>query len=348
MRGQLTEIQIQKQVNTRLKNENAKLRAGLKRMAVLEKENRELKLQLEKAFLLIEELQRMVFGRGKKKKDHDQDDNFTGTGQRKKANRAASSYRRETPAKADVTDEERHCKETCPHCQSELTKLKQWEFFTEDILPPAEWFKVLKKVTRTLITTGYCSGCHKRVAPVELPKQKVTLGENIRQLIVFQSTVQQLSYSQMIDFAEGTLHLKLSQGEITNILASQALKLEPAYLTIQENIRRSDAAHMDETGYPTINGNQGNFAWVVANAKTDDTLYSIGQSRGKGNVARMLGENYAGIGITDDYGAYKNVFNKGKHALCWAHPHRKMRDLQNSETLEENKRVHCQKAFREF
>ena len=348
MRGQLSDLQRQKQINSRLKNENAKLRKGLKRMAVLEEENRVLKSELEKAFLLIEELQRMIFGKGKKKDDDDDDNNFSGTDSKKKANRKSSSYRREKPKDEDVTKEEFHCEESCPHCQSELSKLKKLEFFTEDVLSPQEWFKVLKQVTRKWITTGYCNACQKRVTPIEIPKQKVTLGENIRQLIVFQSTVQQLSYSQIIDFAEGILHLKLSQGEITNILASQASKLEPSYLTIQHDIRLASAIHMDETGWKTVKGNQGNYAWVATNAESEDVLYSIGQSRGKGNIEKMLGKEFSGTGITDDYNAYKNSFEKGRHALCWAHPHRKIRDLKNSESLSADKKKHCKKASEDF
>lgn len=349
MRGQLTEIQRQKQINTRLKNENARLREEVKRIPILEEKIQLLEADLEKAFLLIEELRRMVFGKGKKKKDKDKnDDDFNGTGQRKKADRDPSSYRREIPKEEDITNEERHAEINCPHCQNELTKLKKLEFFTEDILPPEEWFKVLKRITRHWITTGYCAHCQKRVSSAEIPKQKVTLGENVRQLIVFQSTIQQLSYGQIIDFAEGVLRLKVSQGEIVNILESQSDKLKPAYLTIQKNIRSSEAVNMDETGWSTQKTEQGNFAWIVADTKNDEVFYSIGQSRGKGNVEKMLGENYSGIGITDDYGVYKNAFKKGRHALCWAHPFRKIRDLKNSETLEENKKVHCQKTFEEF
>lgn len=349
MKGQLNEIQRQKQINSRLKNENAKLREQLKRVAVLEDENRVLKFKLEKAFLLIEELQRMVFGKGGKKRDNDKDDDsFSGDNQRKKADRTSSSYRRETPREEEITREEYHHESHCPRCQMELTKLKKLEFFIEDTLPPEEWFKALKRVTRQWITTGYCSHCQKRITPIEIPKQKTILGENIRQLIVFQSTVEQLSYSQIIDFAEGLLHLKLSQGEIVNILESQAVKLEPGYLAIQENIRSARAVHLDETGWPTPQGTQGNFVWAAANVKDEDVLYSIGQSRGKGNVEKMLGENYSGIGVTDDYGAYKNAFQKDKHALCWSHPHRKIRDLKDSETLSKSKKAHCQKAFSEF
>lgn len=352
MRGHLSETQRQKQVIARLKNENATLREEVKRIPVLEEEIRRLKEELEKAFLLIEELQRMIFRKSKKKHNNDDNDNAgshpEGSEPRKKADRDASSYRRENPKEEAVTSEELHHETTCSACQTELTALKDLEFFTEDIVPPEEWFKVLKKVTRHRITTGYCVPCHKRVSPIEIPKQKTSLGENIRQLIAFQFTVQQLSYSQIIDFSEGVLRLKLSQGEIAHILEDQAVKLEPEYLVLQENIRSSPVNHVDETGWPTAQGSQGNYGWAVCSEETDDVLYVLGQSRGKGNVEKILGKDYAGIGITDDYGVYKNFFLKGHHALCWAHPHRKIRDLKNSETLSEEKKEQCKKTFEEF
>lgn len=347
MRKQQTKIQRQKQIITRLKNENAKLREEVKKIPVLEKEIKALKQDLEKSFLLIEELRKIIFGKAKKKKDKDDDFRSGGTTPRKKATRNSSSYRREIPKEEDITDEVYHrC--TCLNCQSELTKLKDLEFFTEDILPPQEWFKVLKKITCHHITTGYCPTCQKRVSPIEIPKQKVTLGENIRQLITFQATVQQLSYSQIIDFTKGLLQLKVSEGEIANILENQALKLEAFYLSIKNNIQSSSSVHLDETSWPTVKESQGNYAWVVADAKSEDVLYSLGQSRGKGNVEKLLGKNYSGIGTTDNYGAYRHVFKKGQHALCWAHPFRKIRDLKDSSTLPEDKRLHCQKTFQEF
>lgn len=35
----------------------------------------------------------------------------------------------------------------------------------------------------------------------------------------------------------------------------------------------------------------------------------------------MLGDFFNGIGVTDDYAAYKNLFSE--HQLCWAHLIRK-------------------------
>ncbi len=339
--------QRQKQVISRLTNENRNLR---ERVTILEQDNQRLKQELEKAFLLIEELRRMIFGKGKKKdRNNNHDDNdLTGNSQGKRSDRNNSSYRRPVPSEEEITTEEHHDSETCPYCQNKLSQLKKLVFFTEDVLPLEQWFKVLKQITRKWITTGYCSHCQKRVSSIEIPKQKVSLGENIRQLIVFQATIEQLSYSQIINFAEGMLRFKLSKGEIVNILENQAFKLNPAYLTIQENIRSAEAINMDETGWPTLQGNQGNFAWVAANVKNEEVIYSLGQSRGKGNVNKLLGKNYLGIGVTDDYGAYKNIFPLGNHALCWAHPYRKIRDLKNSETLKEELKIHCQQVFKDF
>jgi hypothetical protein len=350
MRGQLSEIQRQKQINTRLKNENAKLRSDLK-IAIAEIKTRDEKIaalgeKLEKAFLYIEELQKYVFRGKKKKDDDDKHDKLKGSSV---GNRTGTSYRRAIPSEQEITDEQIRPIENCPHCQTKLTKLKILEFFEEDIAPMMEWHRSLKKVTRIKITTGYCPNCKKRFSSVPIPKQKVSLGKNIRQLIVFQCTIQQLSHSQMLDFLKSCLHLEISEGEIAHILAEQATKLKASYEDLLRSIQSEDAVHLDETGWKVAFNDafSGNFTWVMAGVESSDVVYSFGKSRGGGNISPLLGD-FNGIGITDGYTAYSNVFEKGKHALCWAHPDRKIRDLKNSESLSEKKKLHCKKVSDEF
>ena len=50
-------------------------------------------------------------------------------------------------------------------------------------------------------------------------------------------------------------------------------------------------------------------------------LFRCGVSRGKAEAQEVLGEKFGGIGVSDDYGAYKNLFEE--HRLCWAHLLRK-------------------------
>ena len=343
-RKQTTE-QRQKQVISRLTNDNARLRMDLK------KNNEKIILleeKLEKALLYIEELQKYVFRGKKKDEDDDDDDDEPKSGGHKK--RSKKSYRRPIPSKEEVTDEKEYKIKNCPDCGNKLSKIKILEFYEQDILPMQEWFEKLKKTTLIKITTGYCKHCKKRVSAIPIPKQKVCIGENIKQLIVYQVTIQQLSHSQVLDFLESHLHFKISTGEIAHILSEQALKLKPALDDLVKSIRNELGAHMDETSYNIAFHNKysGNYAWVMTSIKNNDAVFALGKNRGKGNAKKLLGDDYHGVGVTDDYGAYANIFKKGNHALCWAHPHRKFRDLKNSNGLSEKKKKQCQEFYKQF
>lgn len=340
--------QRQNQVISRLKTENAFLRAELKkrdeRIALLGE-------KLEKALLHIEELQKYVF-RGKKKSNNDKDGKPKPGGPAGSVKRDNSSYRRAIPDESEITETEIHSIKDCPHCQTKLIKLKILEFYEEDILPIMDWFKVLKKTKKIKITSGYCPKCKKRISASDIPKQKVRLGQNIRQLIVFQNTIEQFSYGQILDFTENCLHLKISEGEITKILADQASKLKPAYEDLLENIRKQPAIHMDETGWNIAfpDALSGNFIWAMTGTdkSVTDVVYAFGKNRGMGNARALLGDEFRGVGVTDDYNAYKNTFANGKHALCWAHPDRKIRDLKNSKNLSKEKKEICNQTSEIF
>ena len=348
-----TKEQRQKQVISRLTNENAFLRVEIKkrdkRIDVLEE-------KLEKALLYIEELQKYVFRGKKKNKDKDNDDDDkndkSGDGSGSPNKRSKASYRRPVPNNDEVTNTEEHLISHCPDCNTELFKIKLLEFFEEDIIPMIEWFQKLKKVTKIIIATGYCSQCKKRVSTIPIPKQKVSIGKNIKQLVVFQYTVMQLSYSQIKDFLESHIHFKISDGETTNALAEQALKLKPAFDDLIKSIRESPGVQMDETSYNIAFHNEfsGNYAWTMTSIEKDNpnTVFVLGKNRGKRNAEKLLGNNYKGIGVTDDYNGYTNIFEIGKHALCWAHPKRKFKDLKNSNSLEEKKKKACKEFYNNF
>ena len=341
--------QRQKQVISKLKNENAELRIKLKKsnakITILEE-------KLEKALLYIEELQKYVF-RGKKK-DKDDDNGKNNDNDKPKSDgskkRSKKSYRRPVPDKEEVTDEEDYNIKSCPDCGNKLSKIKILEFYEQDIIPVQKWFEKLKKTTLVRITTGYCKHCKKRISATPIPKQKVSIGENVKQLIVYQTTVQQLSHSQILDFLESHLHFKISTGEIANILEQQALKLKATFDDLIKSIRNGAGTHFDETSYNIAFHDKysGNYAWVMASAENNDAVFSLGKNRGKGNAKKLLGDDYQGVGVSDDYGAYANIFKKGNHALCWAHPHRKFRDLKNSNKLSEKKKKQCEEFYRQF
>lgn len=139
------------------------------------------------------------------------------------------------------------------------------------------------------------------------------------------------------------VNLSISDGEISNILAEQARNLRPEYERLKEKIRGQPGQHYDETSWPVQKEHQGHYAWVMTGTKTPDSVFLIGRSRGKGNAHELNG---TGIGISDDYGVYRKLFKV--HQLCWAHPHRKLRDLAQSNALDQQTHDHCLAIHKSF
>lgn len=297
---------------------------------------------IDKLQLQVEELRIMVFGRKKKDKDSD-GHNTTGLNNTSHKQRSSSSFRRPTPNESDITITTPHSITHCPDCNTELTRIKDIIRYVEDMILPNDLINIFKQVEKLIITSGYCVVCRKRVSVIPIQKQTVSLGPNVCKFIAYASTILRLTYDQTRSFLKDMVHLSISDGEISHILAEQALVLRPEQERLKQLIRGQTGQHYDETSWKVRNGIQGNYAWVMTGTESPDAVFLIGRSRGKGNAKELQG---SGIGITDDYGAYRRMFTV--HQLCWAHPHRKLRDLAQSETLDDLIHDHCCMIYDQF
>ena len=313
---------------------------------LLKQENALQKKMIETLQLQVEELKVMVFGRSKKK-DHDSDDSSSDSSPTKpKIQRDASTYHRAVPSPEDITAEETHAIDICPDCHTPLTKIKTAEFYEEDILLPQKPIQ-FKTVIKHIVEKGYCAICTKWRPALPLPPIPVVIGGKVRALVSYASVILRLSYEQIQHLLSDLYAFPISQGEITNILDREAQKLTPAHEQLKTAIRAQPAVHYDETGWNVQKENQGNHAWVMTGTETSDAVFLMGRSRGKGNAEEMMGKDTVQhIGISDNYGAYRILFEK--HQLCWAHPLRKLRDLTQSDALDQKTRAHCREAYLEF
>jgi len=75
--------------------------------------------------------------------------------------------------------------------------------------------------------------------------------------------------------------------------------------------------YVDETGWKV--GAQSCYTWAFSSLMY--VLFRCGVGRGKAEAQAILGDRFGGIGVSDDYGAYKSLFEQ--HQLCWAHLLRK-------------------------
>jgi transposase len=118
--------------------------------------------------------------------------------------------------------------------------------------------------------------------------------------------------------------LELPKSQADSLLKQLAADWDGHYDTIAELIALQMIVYIDETGWKV--GTQSCYTWVFST--TMHVLFRCGVSRAKTEAAAVLGDSFAGIGVTDDYAAYKGLFTQ--HQLCWAHLIRKAIKLAES------------------
>ncbi len=132
---------------------------------------------------------------------------------------------------------------------------------------------------------------------------------------------------QSINFFTG---LKLAKSQADSLLSQLANDWDEQYDAIAELIALQTIVYIDETGWKV--GDKACYTWIFSTSM--HVLFRCGVSRKKTEASAILGDSFAGIGVTDDYAAYKNMFSE--HQLCWAHLIRKAIKLmlQNPEETE--------------
>lgn len=107
--------------------------------------------------------------------------------------------------------------------------------------------------------------------------------------------------------------LELSKSQANSLLSQLATDWQVEYDAIAELIASATILYIDETGWKV--GKRSCYTWIFSTLAT--VLYRCGVGRGKAVLTEVLGEQFDGIGVTDDYSAYQSQFTE--HQLCWAH-----------------------------
>ncbi len=126
-----------------------------------------------------------------------------------------------------------------------------------------------------------------------------------------------LSLDHVCDVLQFFTGLELSKSQANALLNQLSADWTGEYDTIAELLALQLVIYIDETGWKV--GNRSCYTWAFSTLM--HVLFRCGVGRGKAEAQAVLGETFGGIGVTDDYAAYKSLFNE--HQLCWAHLLRK-------------------------
>lgn len=313
-----------------LRDENRGLKKDIKTLKLVAAEQQktinDLKLQ-------IEELRMIVFGKKRKKERADDDD---ASPPKEPLTRTANSYQRPEPRDEEITEVVAHPLATC-RCGAEMAEKQTTVFYEEDIPIPAK-----KIVRKHIVERAYCPKCKKWRAAIPLPNHTVTLGRNAQKYICYLSVMCRLSFTQIQNVLSDTYALKISQGEIAKLLERESLHLRPLFEQLKAKIRGEPGVHLDETGWKLLQEGTSSYAWVMSGTESQESVFLVGASRGKGNADTLLGKHFGGFVVSDDYGAYRTM---PRHQLCWAHLLRKFRDIARSGEIADTQRKQCTAAY---
>ena len=299
------------QENKQLKEEKQKLEEAIRQ---LKEKNAELKGQRDR-FL------KMIFKPKRKRKK-------TSALHPVRQPRSKQSYIRQLPQHID--EQKKATLKCCPCCQNKLSKqLTSYQRIIEDI-PCFEEQRA--KVVQYTIYRYYCKKCQKIVSakPLEvLPKSR--LGINTLLYVLHAKYRSRLSQELIRDNLETYFNLKVSKGEINNLLNKGSEVFKEKWQEVIEIIKHSKAVNADETSWGH------NWLWAFAADKA--VRYTISEFRGKGVPQKVLGRNYSGVVGCDFYPAY-NQFKKKQR--CWVHLLRRIKELVEREPTPQRKQTNTQ------
>lgn len=229
---------------------------------------------------------------------------------RKKPGRKAGhrGCRRPPPGQIDATHS--HTLSSCPHCQQLLGKpIRQHTRLIEDL--PA----VQPRIEQHTINGYWCGHCRRVVTPTvteALPRAR--LGLTVLIYTAWLHYLLGVSVGAIVRLLSVGFSFSVSAGGLTQAWGQLAVYLQPYYQQLEQHIRQAGVLHADETGW-RINGLTH---WLWAFCTQWWCFYLIDRQRSSAIVARVLGEVFDGILITDFYGAY-NLLEAWAKQRCLVH-----------------------------
>lgn len=205
---------------------------------------------------------------------------------------------------------------TCPHCGSNHLSKNIQEIRTRTIEEIPQCQPI---ITQYNIHRRYCRTCRKLV---EMPVHDALPGARVGIRTMLYITWLKIKLRMTLDAIPRLLRIsfgmKLSKGEVQNILDQVTKVFEPYYEQMVEDMRKRPARNIDETSWRK----NGENIWLWTFVTKWETIYHIASTRGHKAALEILGNNPNGVDIHDRFRAYNTLWKKtGKRnqQICWSH-----------------------------
>jgi len=231
--------------------------------------------------------------------------------------------------KSVPTEIREHALDRCPDCDYKLSGqsvARRREVIDLPVLPPLQ-------VIEHQVIKRWCPKCKKWHSP-QLDLSGEVLGQNrighrAASMVSWLRTTMRLPVKLVQTLLQQVYGLKLSVGEIVELMHSVVTAGQATVKQISQAILAQPYVHMDETTWRE-NGDNG-YVWACS---TPNGLraYTFKFSRAA-SIPETILAGFTGTLVTDFYAGYNHT--DGKHQRCWVHLLRDLRELDQDHSAQQ-------------
>ena len=139
------------------------------------------------------------------------------------------------------------------------------------------------------------------------------LGVGLVSLVAWLREEARLPFAAIQGYLAHVHRLPISRGALVGAVRAVAERAAAAAERTLASIRASPVVHADETGWREDGAN--GYAWTLS---TPEARYFVHGGRDRGVLEKALGDDFAGVLVSDFYAAYTG-YDGARHQYCWAH-----------------------------
>lgn len=170
-------------------------------------------------------------------------------------------------------------------------------------------------VTEYQLMAGWCVNCQvwtRAQLPADVPAE--AFGPRLMGLVALMTGRMRISKRLTQELLADILGVTVSLGSISAMEKRVTSMLEQPYTQACQYMREQPCVHIDETGW--YQRSKRAWLWVVATKLM--SVFAIVRSRGGEVAKKLLGEDFAGITVSDRWSGY-GWLETDLRQLCWAH-----------------------------
>jgi transposase len=179
---------------------------------------------------------------------------------------------------------------------------------------------VRPRVTRLCTYEATCAGCGEPGSsrhPLQVSQATgaaaVQLGPRALAIAADLNKAKCLSMRKTCAVLQDHFGLRLTPGGLSQALTRVALKVEPPYFDIHQQLFHAPSLHVDETSWWVA----GCLWWLWVFTHPQGTFYFIDKGRGREVLYAVLGDAFAGVLVSDCLGTYD--LETGAQQKCYSH-----------------------------